>query len=144
MNSIAIEGPLTLQSAHEMFCQPRTVLIVDDDAAVLDAVSEIIRDEGYRVDTAINGDKALAYLATNTPQLIYLDLMMPGTNGWQVVEEVRKRDPNFPTPIVLLSAVNRLAEEAARLRIKHFLRKPLHVDDITRMARQICPPFPGM
>ena len=138
---IDIDRLMTLQSAHELFCQPRTVLLVDDDRAVLDALADIIRDEGYRVDTASNGEAALAYLATTSPQLIYLDLMMPGMNGWQVVEQIRQRFPARGTPIVLLSAVNRLAEEAERLAIKHFLRKPFHLVDVTRMTHQLCAPI---
>ena len=136
--TIDVERLMTLQSAHELFCQPRTILVVDDDAAVLDAIADVIRDEGYRVDTANNGTSALKYLDSHSPQLIYLDLMMPGMNGWQVVEEIRKRYPQSAIPIVLLSAVNRLSEEAERLHIKHFLRKPFHLVDVTRLADQLC------
>ena len=131
----------SIRSAHELFCQPRTVLVVDDDPAVLEAIADVIRDEGYRVDTAPNGRRALDYLMTHSPQLIYLDLMMPGLSGWQVVEEIRRRFPARATPIVLLSAVQKLREEAERLSIKHFLKKPFHLVDVTRLTRQICAPL---
>jgi two-component system chemotaxis response regulator CheY len=84
------------------------ILIVDDDPDLLDVTSFVIESEGMAVETARNGEEALALLrAGRVPELVLLDLMMPVMNGWEFLDEIAK-DPSLqPIPIVVLTATER-------------------------------------
>jgi CheY-like chemotaxis protein len=114
-----------------------TILIVEDDPDILSSLAELIRHEGYAVATAVNGQQALERLATQRPDLIFLDLMMPVMDGWTFLREMRTRFPDAQIPVVLLSAKRGLREDAIRLGVDHFLEKPFELDEIIRLARQL-------
>ena len=84
------------------------VLIVDDDPNLLEVTSFVIESEGMAVETAKNGEEALALLrAGRLPGLVLLDLMMPVMNGWEFLDEVAK-DPLLKVlPVVVLTAAQR-------------------------------------
>jgi CheY-like chemotaxis protein len=136
---------VTLEEAYRLINPRKRVLVVEDDCDVLSSLAEVIRDEGYDVATASNGRQALAQIEAEVPDLIFLDLMMPAMDGWGVVTELRRRLPTVQAPIVLLSAVRGLGQQAADLGIKYYLRKPFRLDDIVRIARECCavPPLPN-
>jgi two-component system nitrogen regulation response regulator NtrX len=115
------------------------VLIVEDDADILSSLAEVIRDEGYEVQTAANGFQALNALERQAPDLIFLDLMMPVMDGWRFMEEVKRRFPDLQAPIVLISAMHNLTEEARKLGVRCFLPKPYDLDDVVRIADACCP-----
>lgn len=119
----------------------KTVLVVEDDAAILSSLAEVIREEGYVVDTAANGYQALARIETSEPDLIFLDLMLPQMDGWKFIAELRIRYPTRQTPIVLVSAVANLAAEASKLGVRYFLRKPFALEEVLRIA-QDCSGYP--
>jgi CheY-like chemotaxis protein len=110
------------------------VLIVEDDPDILSSLAEVIRDEGYEVETAANGFQALAALEHSEPDIIFLDLMMPVMDGWRFMEELHKRFPGFDVPIVLISAMHNLTDEARKLGVRHFLAKPYDLSDVVRLA----------
>jgi CheY-like chemotaxis protein len=130
---------VTLEEAYLLAHPKRTVLVVEDDFDVLSSIAEVIRDEGYHVITAANGYQALAQVEEEDPDLIFLDLMMPQMDGWSFVAELRRRFPGKKTPIILMSAVERLVQEAASLGIKYYLRKPFRLEEIARIASECCP-----
>jgi CheY-like chemotaxis protein len=116
------------------------VLIVEDDPDILSSLAEVIREEGFEVHTAANGFQALAALERSRPDLIFLDLMMPVMDGWRFMEEVRQRFPALAAPIVLISAMHNLTDEARRLGVRHFLPKPYDLADVVRIAQECCDP----
>ncbi|MFD0696032.1 response regulator transcription factor [Paenibacillus sp. GCM10027628] len=77
------------------------VLVVDDETNIIDVCTVYLEREGYRVLSATNGEEALRLWRQHSPQLIVLDLMMPGKNGWQVCEEIRNEQD---VPIIMLTA----------------------------------------
>lgn len=80
------------------------VMTVDDDPSVLSLVVTTLELDGHEVFTATDGFDALRKLETSRPDLLVLDVMMPGKNGWEVLEAFRA-DPRFTrTPVVLLTA----------------------------------------
>ncbi|MGH7270863.1 MAG: response regulator [Polyangiaceae bacterium] len=83
-----------------------TVLVVDDDDAIRDVVSEVLRDEGYDVACAANGEQALAALRRECPpDLMLLDLMMPVMSGWELLEQLQEHAGMCTTKIVVVSAM---------------------------------------
>src|SRR5438552_11767879 len=69
-----------------------SILIVDDEANARTALAELLRDEGYRVETAADGFKALGKMEELSPDLILTDLKMPGMGGIELLEKVRAQD----------------------------------------------------
>ena len=80
-----------------------SVLVVDDDRDIREAIAEILRDEGFQVREAKNGADALEQIAAEVPDVMLLDLMMPVMNGWEVMARVRRERSTLP--IVVMSAV---------------------------------------
>ncbi len=79
----------------------RTLLVVDDDARLRELLAEYLGGRGYEVLTAENGETCLEVIATRSVDLIVLDVMMPGKDGFEVVRELRK---NKSTPVIMLTA----------------------------------------
>lgn len=110
---------------------PFTILLVEDDFDVREALAETLRDEGYAVDCAVDGEQALGYLRDgNRPGLILLDLMMPRMSGSEF-RMVQKVDPALAhIPVVLLSADGRMEEKAKALQTDGAIRKPIDLDEL--------------
>jgi signal transduction histidine kinase/CheY-like chemotaxis protein len=79
------------------------VLIIDDDAPTRDVIERHLRSDGYAVMTARNGSEGLQSARTWKPDLIALDINMPGKNGWQVLDEIKKDKELTSIPVVLIS-----------------------------------------
>ena len=113
----------------------RTILVVDDDQDLRDAIADILSDEGYRVGQAGNGAEALTYLRTHEkPDLILLDLMMPVMDGLQFRREQR-RDPLLAEiPVVVLTAAGKVArrELAAEDVV---VAKPIRPDELLQLLK---------
>lgn len=89
---------------------PGTVLVVDDDPTVSDVVRRYLERAGYRVALAADGEAALREHARVRPDLVILDLMLPGVDGLQVCRLIRQQSP--PVPVIMLTA---LGEEIERI-----------------------------
>jgi CheY-like chemotaxis protein len=115
---------------------PRTILLVDDDHDVAEALSTVLADEGYDVATASNGREALMYLKSHTaPRLILLDVMMPVMDGYEFRIE-QQRDPTIADiPVVVLTAGS-MGERVAELGVTAHMRKPVDLDRLLREVAQ--------
>jgi len=80
----------------------KKVLVVDDEAAVRYLLSHVLSHAGYLVEVATDGEAALDRIQASRPDLVVLDLMMPGLDGWGVLERL-KASP-FPPPVLVVSA----------------------------------------
>lgn len=107
---------------------PRRILVVDDEANARTALAEILRLEGYAIETAADGRAALECFADFEPDLVLTDVMMPVMNGLELLEHVRADHPDVP--VVLMAA--REPKPAARARCQGgvCLLKPLDVDEL--------------
>jgi DNA-binding NtrC family response regulator len=115
------------------------VLIVDDDAVMLDALGEAIRDLGHEVREASSGELALKVLARETVQAVFLDLRMPGIEGLEVLRRVRAQAHESAPVITVLTAHATAANtiEAMRLGAFDHLTKPIGRDDIARVLKRM-------
>jgi CheY-like chemotaxis protein len=105
---------------------PACILVVEDEARVREAVSHLLEIEGYGVVEASDGGQALRVLrGPDRVDLVLLDLMMPGTDGWAVLAE-RARDPALRSvPVVVMSAVPLRGKPDGTVA---YLRKPVDPD----------------
>lgn len=116
-----------------------TVLVVDDDPDIRETLSEILSDEGYRVDSASDGREALEYLLSHPPPcVILLDLMMPVMSGMEF-RRVQRADPRLEQiPVVAVSASRNLGSIAEDLDRIDFLPKPIQLDDLFESVERYC------
>jgi CheY-like chemotaxis protein len=111
----------------------RFVLIVDDDPDLLDVTSFVIENEGMAVETARNGEEALALIGTGRlPALVLLDLMMPVMNGWEFLATVANDPVLRGLPVVVLTA----AEHAQIPGALEVLSKPMDLKKLLRVVER--------
>jgi CheY-like chemotaxis protein len=122
---------------------PKAILVVDDEPAILDMISELLGYEGYQVVTTSQGSVALAWAKADPPALILLDLMMPGMSGWQVIDALKASPQTRAIPIVVLSAQRDLPATAKELGIAVFLAKPFDLDELISIVHQYADSRPG-
>jgi two-component system response regulator VicR len=91
-----------MEAMFEEVCRMGSlVLVVDDETNIIEVCTVYLQREGYQVISAANGEEAIRLWRLHSPQLIVLDLMMPGKNGWQVCEEILGEQD---VPIIMLTA----------------------------------------
>ena len=112
---------------------PLRVLVVDDDDDVRRLVSDVLTMGGYEVTTASDGAEALACIATDRPDCVVLDVMMPGIDGYGVLAEIRATETSH-LPVVMLTAHAGDSEawKAWSGGVDYFLAKPFDADELLR------------
>lgn len=115
----------------------KTILVVDDDAVVRDSLSDLLKDEGYAVVTAVDGLDALERLNAVSPDLILLDLRMPRMDGWEFLARRPQDGPRRRAPVVLLSGMGYIRDAPG---VADFLAKPIRVDQLLQCVARLCRP----
>lgn len=117
----------------------KRVLIVDDDPEVVKLFSFVLRRAGYEVETAPGGEAALRQVGTSLPDLIVLDVMMPGLDGYEVARQLRAQAETAAIPIVMLTARALPSEQVAgRLAgATSYLVKPVTPSMLVKTVREI-------
>ena len=114
------------------------MLVVDDDQIIRSVLAEALDDEGYEVQTAINGRDALERLDGWIPDLIVLDLMMPEIDGWGFRERQRKLDgPAAAIPVLVLSAARELDSHAELMGATAHIPKPFDLGALLDQIERI-------
>ena len=110
--------------------QSKLVLVADDDPSILDFTSRVVTKAGHRVVRAERGDVALELIRKEKPDLIFLDVLMPGLDGLEVCQAVRADAALSHTPVFLLSAMgeDRLIAAAKTAQADGYLTKPMRLD----------------
>ena len=112
-----------------------TLLVVDDEPQIIQAVSGILQDEGFEVLTAPDGETALKLVGQRVPDIVLLDIALPGMDGLDVLQELKRLHPYLP--VVMISAYGSVenAVRATRLGAYDFIEKPPHADKILLTVR---------
>jgi DNA-binding response OmpR family regulator len=111
------------------------ILLVEDEPLIATFVSRGLRAEGYTTSVAATGDEALAELAAREWDLVVLDLMLPGRDGFEVLEGALEADPDLP--VLVLSARNGVQTKVAALDAgaSDYLAKPFSFDELLARVR---------
>jgi CheY-like chemotaxis protein len=113
------------------------VLVVDDSALVREVMAGALGSQGYRVSTAADGREALEVLRRGPlPDLILLDLMMPGMDGWEFLRERRHDAALAAVPVIIVSALDEDQARAVALGVAGHLQKPVELEDLGAAVRQ--------
>ena len=107
-----------------------TILVVDDDASVRRLLADDLRQHGYIVETAEDGRQALALLSSHPFDVVLLDLLMPGVDGFQVLERMKAEQRLRHIPIIIISALEEMGSvvRCIKMGADDHLPKPVNPD----------------
>ena len=105
------------------------VLVIDDDPSIRQVIAYVLSDEGYQVDEASDGQAALELVSRQHPDIILVDMKMPGMDGWGFVQRYRERYGR-QAPIVVLTAAQDAAQRGADVNADSYVSKPFDLDDL--------------
>lgn len=114
------------------------ILVVDDNSDNLLLIQTILEDDGYDVVVADDGERALEQLDQVQPDLILLDVMMPGIDGYEVTRQIRQHQKLASIPILLITAHRKtdILENSERdIDVNDFIHKPIDLDDLLMRVR---------
>ncbi len=114
------------------------VLIADDEAVVLEVEAKRLRAEGFEVVTAVDGVEASQKIASENPDIVVLDLVMPGKDGFEVIKDLRGAAPAGKwVPVIIVSARGDIQDmrHGFDLQADHYIHKPCRADDIVQAVR---------
>ncbi len=104
------------------------ILVVDDEKNIRSVLEGILKDEGYRVRTAPTGEELLRQVAQATPDLVILDVWLPGIDGLQALEEMKQQYPDLPVIMISGHSTVEAAVKATKLGAYDFIEKPLSLE----------------
>src|SRR6516162_1907624 len=107
------------------------ILIVDDEVNARTALAELLRDEGYSVETAADGFKALPKLDEFAPALLLTDLKMPGMDGIELMKKAVERDPDCVVVVMTAYGAIDTAVKAMREGAADYLTKPVNMEELS-------------
>src|SRR3972149_1420947 len=116
--------------------QGKTVLLVEDEAAIVDVVRRYLERDGYRVMVASDGQRAVDEFQRLRPDLVLLDLMLPGLDGWEVCRRIRQ---DGSTPVIMLTARDEEADKLIGLELgaDDYITKPFSPREVVARVRAV-------
>lgn len=129
------ETPELLKDKH--------ILLVDDDSDILTSMQAAFEPTGAVVETASNGNKAVELAERNQPDLVVLDMMLPGRSGFLVLEKIKARKPRNTKPFVIMITGNQGARHkmyAESLGVSEYFTKPVKLDKLISTAERLLAP----
>ena len=113
------------------------ILVAEDDFNIRNGLIEVLEKEGYSTLSARDGKEALQQYLTKSPDLVCLDIMMPGMNGYDVCKEIRRRDPQVP--VIFISAKSEEIDKVIGLELgaDDFIMKPFGVREVIARIRAV-------
>src|SRR5437867_9717068 len=121
----------------------KKILLVDDDNDILTSMQAAFEPTGAVVETASNGNKAVELAEKNTPDVIVLDMMLPGRSGFLVLEKVKAKKPRNAKPYVIMITGNQGARHkmyAESLGVSEYFTKPVKLDKLIATAERLLGP----
>jgi two-component system, OmpR family, response regulator len=115
------------------------VVLVEDETNIAEAIRFLLGREGWRVETLANGGNAAEVIRAAMPDLVMLDVMLPGKTGFEILSELRSDAALADLPILMLTArgQNRDREMAEQAGVSRFMTKPFSNDEILAAVREL-------
>jgi len=113
------------------------ILVVEDEQIIARLLKEMLLVEGYQAVTVLNGEDAVQFALKETPHLIILDLMLPGIDGYEVVQCLRTHPKSMHIPIIVLSSLGETKDkvQAFEVGVDDYITKPFHTDELLARIR---------
>lgn len=114
------------------------ILVADDEPTIREIISQVLgKNEGYTVDTASTGTEAIEKIRSNYYDIVFADLRMPGADGIEVIQELKRQSPESEGVIITAYGTISVAVEAVRAGAYDFLTKPFHIEEIKLIVQKI-------
>ena len=115
------------------------ILAIDDSATNNMLLEAVLKDEGYSIDTLGASKNAIQTINKKTPDLILLDIMMPGIDGIKILEYLQSNEETKDIPVIIISARtdNETIRKAEKFRIKKYIKKPIDLSLLTREVNKV-------
>lgn len=115
------------------------VLLIEDEPNIIEAVSFILSRDGWKVDTHSNGQTALAAVGARDPDLVILDVMLPGLSGYDILRGLREDPATEALPVLMLTArgQSKDREMAAKFGANRFMTKPFSNAELLEAVRAL-------
>lgn len=124
----------------------KRILLVDDDNDILTSLQAAFEPTGATIDVAANGNKAVELAEKNAPDLVVLDMMLPGRSGFLVLEKIKAKKPRNSKPYVIMITGNQGARHkmfAETLGVNEYFNKPVKLDKLIASAEKLLTPPPA-
>ena len=120
----------------------KKVLVIEDEQNIVEAISFILSRDGWDVKTHSNGHDALDAVRARAPDIIILDVMLPGKSGYDILQEIRRDEKFGETPVLMLTARGQLKDRelAERIGASQFMTKPFSNSDVLEAVRNLVLP----
>lgn len=116
--------------------EPANILIIDDEAAIRDSMSQVLRKEGYRVREAVDGKEGLKIFNQESFHVVFLDLKLPGIKGMEVLTKIKETSPETPVIIVTGYASIESAVEAMKRGAFDYMAKPFTPEELRVVTKR--------
>lgn len=113
----------------------KKVLVIDDERIVLDSITRILKDEGFKVDTCSNALKGLKRAAEKHYDIVFTDLRMPDIGGMRVLRDIKRVRPELPVVMITGYGGVKTAVQAIKLGAAEFLQKPFSPEELTAVVK---------
>ena len=126
-----------------MSLQGKRVLLVDDDNDILTSMQAAFEPTGAVIETASNGNKAVELAEKSQPDLVILDMMLPGRSGFLVLEKIKSKKPRNAKPFVIMITGNQGGRHkmyAETLGVSEYFNKPVKMDKLIAAAEKLLAP----
>ena len=123
----------------------KRILLVDDDHDILTSMQAAFESTGAMIDTASNGNKAVELAEKHLPDLVVLDMMLPGRSGFLVLEKIKSKKPRNAKPFVIMITGNQGGRHkmyAETLGVSEYFNKPVKMDKLIATAERLLGPAP--
>lgn len=117
----------------------KKILVVDDEPHVIRTLTFVLRKEGYEVSSAENGEEAMAKVRESKPNLMFLDVMMPRKNGYEVCQELKSNSSLSDIHIIMLTAKGQEVdrEKGLNLGADEFMTKPFSLTGVVEKVKEL-------
>ncbi len=116
------------------------ILVVDDVADNSYLLQALLESEGYRVEVANSGGAAIAQIKRSTPDLVLLDVMMPGMNGFEVTQQIRQNHELSELPIFLVTGHDQIQPAMLKkIEVNGLIRKPIDFEEVLTKVKSVLP-----
>lgn len=112
------------------------ILVIEDEQEVRELLDDILTDRGHKVETASHGSKGLELFRQSRFDLVLTDLGMPGMSGWQVAEEIKKKNNHTPVALITGWEVQLNQSELKKSGVDFVVNKPFQVDQVLRLVQE--------
>ncbi|NLM37602.1 MAG: response regulator transcription factor [Firmicutes bacterium] len=114
----------------------KKVLVVEDETAIARVLQAYLSKAGFQVATAADGEEAIRQFAAVQPDLVLLDVMLPGTDGWSILRQIRRRSS---CPVIILTALGQTREKLAGLNLgaDDYITKPFNAEEVVARVQAV-------